>query len=387
MKQRRSNYTARKSAVVAATAVFSVFAPFACFADVCRADTNSDGYYYSDSVNTGHDNGFSKKNKIKSSDPHYGWNLGQFCVNGFTGTTEDSNGNMVFLKNVGDTVTLSFELFEDIDRLNDDGDLSISKDKNGYDEYFETDKTNCGRGMLIVRKTDSQNGKSEPLIYTDYLSGIETDAVTEIALFEEGDYEVALDYEIKEERHVVGFVPWFPKYRDYRIFFRFSVRNGNCMAYPIELNTNRELGNNSVTEEGFSIDFVNSRYLDICIQYESVSVSEEGIVTDVRYNRTAREGEVYSEEGIYTITAKNKYTSQTTVKVIRVGSGGIVSDEKESFSKTGLFNMDGFRGIFVTRTANQTNNSSSVGIALPICMILVISLSTIVFFKLRKKRH
>ena len=116
-------------------------------------------------------------------------------------------------------------------------------------------------------------------------------------------------------------------------------------------------------------------------------LTEEGIVTDVRYNRTAREGEVYSEEGIYTITAKNKYTSQTTVKVIRVGSGWTVSDEKESFDETGLFNMDGFRGIFVTRTANKTNSSSSVGIALPICLILVISLSTIVIFKLRKKRH
>ena len=386
MKQSTLNHTAKRNAAIAVTAVFSVMS-FAAVSGVCRADATTDCYYFSDSVNTGHDNGFSKKKEISSSDPHYGWDLGQFCVSDFTGKTEDEEGNPVFLKNVGDTVTLSFELFEDIDRLNDDSDLYICHDTNGYDSYFKTEKTDCGRGMLIVRKTDSQNGKGDPLIYTDYLSGIETGADTEVALFEEGDYEVALDYEIKEKRHLIGPIPWIPDYHNYRIFFRFSVRNGNCMAYPIELDTNRELMNDSVTEKGFSLDFVNSRYLDICIKYESVVFTDDGMITDVRFNRTAREGEEYTEEGLYTITVKNQYTSQTTVKEILVGSIWNEQDQADSCEIKEEKKTAGYKGFRSSKSTNQNTEKPNAWFFISVSSSLTSLCLIVVVICLLRKMH
>ena len=59
-------------------------------------------------------------------------------------------------------------------------------------------KTNFKHGTLIIRFTDFQGNKSDPIIYTDFLAAnARTGADTRVQFFEEGDYEVALDYEIK----------------------------------------------------------------------------------------------------------------------------------------------------------------------------------------------
>ena len=63
---------------------------------------------------TGLDNGFSGDKKIDNKDPHYGWDLGQFYVCGFTQRTEDTQHGDVFLKNVGDKVELHFNLLQNI---------------------------------------------------------------------------------------------------------------------------------------------------------------------------------------------------------------------------------------------------------------------------------
>ena len=78
-------------------------------------------------VSTGMDNGYSGNNKIGITDPHYGWKLGQFFVSGYTRETEKDK-NPVFLKNVGDQITLWFNLEQDINRLNDNENLSINGD-------------------------------------------------------------------------------------------------------------------------------------------------------------------------------------------------------------------------------------------------------------------
>ena len=49
-----------------------------------------------------------------------------------------------------------------------------------------------------------------------------------------------------------------------------------------------------------------------------------GLTEDVRFNRPARDGEQYTEEGIYTITVSNRYTGQQTVKQIYVGTNKIL---------------------------------------------------------------
>ena len=63
----------------------------------------------------------------------YGWSLGTFLVNGYTREIS-SNGTPVFLKNVGDKVTLWFTLTQDINNLNGKSALTISEDTNGYDQ-------------------------------------------------------------------------------------------------------------------------------------------------------------------------------------------------------------------------------------------------------------
>ena len=281
-------------------------------------ESNTTKYYMGEVVNTGTDNGYSKSEKIDRNDLHFGWQLGRFFVSGYTRVTEDDEGDPVFLKNVGDKVTLWFNLAQDIDCLNGDDDLTVVEDENGSDEYFGIDRTNFGRGTLIVRYTDYQNATQKPVIYTDYLAGnVAVGADTTVQLFEEGDYEIALNYEVRSKRFV-------DKVENYRISFKFSVRNGNCMVYPIDTLTNAELSNTAITPNGFRLDLARSRYLDINIKRETLTEGAVGLTEDIRFNRPAKDGDQYTAEGIYTITVINRYTQQTTTKQIYVGTDDIL---------------------------------------------------------------
>lgn len=115
-------------------------------------ESNESKHYLGTVVNAGHDTGFSENNAISENDPHFGWKLGEFYVNGYTRVTEDKNGTPVFLKTVGDTVTLWFKLEQDITKLNGDETLSINDDANGHDEYFGIEKTDKGHSSqpLVV---------------------------------------------------------------------------------------------------------------------------------------------------------------------------------------------------------------------------------------------
>ncbi|WP_205408862.1 hypothetical protein, partial [Bifidobacterium lemurum] len=175
-------------------------------------------------VNTGKDNGYSKENAIDKDDPHWGWTLGRFYVKGYT-RQATADGKPLFLKNTGDKVSLWFSLSQDIDRLNGDDKLSIAQDKDGWDQKMGISQQDFARGALIVKQTDYQNN-TKTNIYTDFLSASSTDtADTKVEVFEEGDYEVVLDYKIKRTRlNVFGWKP-LPAYSDYRISFAFSVLN------------------------------------------------------------------------------------------------------------------------------------------------------------------
>ena len=298
------------------------FSPVSVYA---TDNTSENKHYMGSVVNAGHDTGFSESNKITEKDPHFGWTLGDFYVDGYTRVTANEGGDPVFLKTVGDTVTLWFQLNQDINQLNGNKKLSVEDDSNGYDEYFGIKKTEMGHGTLIIRHTDYQNHTSDPVIYTDYLAATATQsAAVEVKLCEEGDYEVALNYEIRKDNvDIFGWNP-FPSYYNYRIFFRFSVRNGNCMVYPFDVVTGEELINTAITENGFYLDLAKSRYLDIDIKKETLKEGAEGLTEDVRFNRPAKDGDQYTEEGIYTITVRNKYTEQETVKKIYVGTNGVL---------------------------------------------------------------
>lgn len=262
--------------------------------------------------------GYSGSSEIEKKDIHYNWDIGQFFVSGFTDKVKESDGNIVFLKNVGDKVTLWFNLNQNINELNGDKDLKITDDTEGYDKYFETERTDFGKGTLIIRYTDYNNNSSEPLVYKNYLAAnTSVGADTKVQLFEEGDYEVALDYEVTSDQLI-------DKVGHYRIFFTFSVRNGNCMVYPLDISTGSELTNSSMTENGFMLDLAKSRYLQINVKREVLTDSANGLVEDTRSNAPAKDGEKYTEEGIYTITATNQYTNQKTTKKIYVGTNNLM---------------------------------------------------------------
>lgn len=257
---------------------------------------------------------FSGEEPIDSKDIHYGWDLGNFLVSGYTQKTDGESGNPIFLKNVGDTVTLGFRLKQDINALNGDGKLTITSIKKANDQDFEIEITNFGRGTLIVRYTDYTNEKTKPRLYTNYLSATaKQEADTFIRLCEEGDYEVALDYEVTKDDLI-------DKVGRYRIYCKFSVRNSNCMVYPMDAKTGNELTNGSIAENGFRLDLAKSRYLSITVKRATLNSTGDNFVEDTRFNRAAKDGETYTDEGIYTITVRNNYTHEETIKKIAVGS-------------------------------------------------------------------
>ena len=45
-----------------------------------------------------------------------------------------------------------------------------------------------------------------------------------------------------------------------------------------------------------------------------------GVIEDERFNRPAKDGDRYTQEGIYTISVSNRYTGESTTKTIFVGS-------------------------------------------------------------------
>ncbi len=260
---------------------------------------------------------YSGSKEIKTGDIHYNWNLGDFFVSGFT-STSDKNGEIVFLKNVGDVVTLWFNLSQDIDALNNNKDLTITADPDGQDQHFGTPKTDFGRGMLIIQYTDHENVKHDPVMYKNYLeANTSLGANTRVQLFEEGDYEVALDYEVTKDQLV-------DKVGHYRIAFKFSVRNANCMVFPMDVKTGAELTNSSVTPNGFYLDLARSRYLKLYIEKSIWTEGADGLTKDTRFNTTAKDGDKYTDEGIYTITVENEYTGAKTTKEIYVGTNRIL---------------------------------------------------------------
>ena len=266
-----------------------------------------------DKIGVKKDTGFSEEVTIDSKNPHYGWKLGTFSINGYTRETT-YNGDAMFLKNAGDKVTLWFKLDKDIEDLKGDGKYAIAEDKKGSDQYFEVPNTNFKHGALIIRFTDHEGVKHDPVIYTDFLAAdATTGADTKAVLFEEGDYEVALDYTIGEKGV-------FGSENDYRIFFKFSIRNGNTMFFPFDLGTGAELRDKAITPNGFTIDMAKSRYLNINVTRTAIVSGAVGHSEDVRFNGPAKDGAQYKDEGVYTVDVTNQYTNEHTVKTFYVGS-------------------------------------------------------------------
>ncbi len=270
------------------------------------------------------DNGYYKNIGLDSDNPHLGWDIGSFTIGGFTSHTQNSDGEDVFLKNVGDKVRLWFNMTEgiNINKLNNNSDQYINNDANGYDQKLNVPMQNFKHGALIIRFTDYKGQKHDPIIYTNFLEAIASPgADTKVQLFEEGDYEVSLDYEIIDTN-------WKDRIYNYKIAFNFQIRNSNTIVYPQDLETGTYLANDSVTENGFMLDWAKSRYLDVNVKLSQWTKGANGYTEDIRFNRTAKESDVYKDTGIYTITVTNPttdpYGNNPTVKKIYVGSDNVL---------------------------------------------------------------
>ena len=110
------------------------------------------------------------------------------------------------------------------------------------------------------------------------------------------------------------------------------------MVFPYDaVNRNQELKNSSVSENGFYLDLAKSRYLKINVEMVRWTKGVDGYTKDVRYNRPAKDGDEYTEEGIYTIEVSNPTTEKNTVKKIYVGSDSVIiasmNPKNDSYSK------------------------------------------------------
>lgn len=287
-----------------------------------KLDT-ADAYEFSDVYRVDSQDGFKNPTAIKSDDPHNDWTLGKFYVSGYTDVMYDGS-IPVFLKVPGDKAALWFSLEHALDKCNGRTDVKVEYISSGSDIYFGTPTINdFGRGALIIRKTD-KNNKKERYIYTNYLEASAAVGVnTRVDLFEEGDYEVALDYQLHYDKPFV-FGTTTTKTLTYRVFFKFKVRNGDVSAFIRDVDTNQFITNGNIAENGFYIDVANSQYLTLFIKREILSESLDGLVEDTKFSGVAKEGRHYTDEGIYTVTVNNLATGDSVEKKVYVGDSDIL---------------------------------------------------------------
>lgn len=297
---------------------------------------------------------YTDPTSIGKKDPHFGWELGSFKLEGYTKKVDGKSDSPVFLKNVGDNVLLSFSLAYDIAKLNDDEHLSISDD-NDIDINNSPNKNKpIGYGTLFIYKTDENGNTSEPIIYKDFLkANVSVGADTVVQLLEEGDYTIILDYELKSSPREVANVDILPKHSNYQISYSFLVRNGNCMVFPFDLKENKELKNKAITPNGFRLDLAKSKYLSINVTHSVIVDGPNGKSEDIRFNGPAKDGAEYTDEGIYTISVKNQYTGVSTKKTIYVGD----STYYKALSKSSTSVSD---LISLTRSGARINNDGSL---------------------------
>ncbi len=276
-------------------------------------------------VNAGKKGGnYSESKSITRSDIDNGCELGSFIISGFT-EKEESGTKTTFVKTRGHDMTLWFDLERNIDDLPGNGKRSILSDPKGWDTTFKAPEsvTDFGRGTLLVQHVGA-DGKPRTVIYTDYLAAKETGtANTRIEIKEEGIYNVALDYMIKNS----DLKEALNSTTCYRISFSFEVKNGSGMVYLFDTETGSELEDYSRTEAGFRIDKGNSK--SVKVNYIRFAINQNGNALDVRASAPASDGDVFTETGYYILTMINTETGVALEKHIFVGDQSDLEEYSE----------------------------------------------------------
>ena len=166
----------------------------------------------------------------------------------------------------------------------------------GYSFKAPEEVTDFGRGTLLVQHIGS-DGKARTVTYTDFLAAKETGtANTRVDIKEEGIYNVALDYMIKNS----DLKEALNSTTTYRLSFSFEVKNGSGMVYLFDIGTGSELEEYSRAETGFRIDKANSK--SVKVNYVRYAINQKGNALDVRASAPASDGDVFKDVGYYILT-------------------------------------------------------------------------------------
>ncbi len=260
---------------------------------------------------------------LQSGDHLFSCDTIDIVISNFASKIE-KDGKIYFLKTSPYVPSLSLDIEanpKNMSNVNSEKVVELWNDTdNSVDDYGYAGKV--GKGLLYIEYTDYK-GNTETYAMADVLN---SNVDTPVWFGQEGSYRVGLCFETRrfekrEREKILGFkigkeVDIYT-YNNYRMDFEFEIRNGNTMLFLFDDN-GAELKNGAVTS-GFSIDLADSHYLDIRVKRE-VTVDQNSLQedTDTRINTVANEKVTYNEEGIYTLTAYNSVTNETTTKRILV---------------------------------------------------------------------
>lgn len=295
------------------------------------------------------DNNYDNAEQVKVGDRQQGWTLGDFIVSDYSSRLSDSSGNDIFLKKIGDKITLSFDLQQNIKKLNNNDNFQIASIKNANLVNPTLKGKINGLGTLVVQMKEPSGKLEKAKVYKNYLSGVNKNANAEVITLEEGDYHAVLCYAI-DDTSFLGDI--LNRHQYYRIDYNFKIRNGNANAFIKDISTKSELEDGATTTNGFTIDTANSKYLNIQI----VKTNQDGkVVKNVPY----KSGESIDDEGKYEISITTDYSNIATKKTIYV--------KKKSVTKT----------VKKEVTVGPRKNKSSIKKHILLVVLLIIAVSCI----------
>ena len=329
---------------------------------IAKAETvsanNGNSYSYSQLMGCSDGSGYANAKALAVGDPLVGVNVAEIKLSNFSSTTI-KYGKRYFLKTVPDVPVLSIGLKTDLNNLggsgawvNEDGDTRIP------DYGFVG---NIGYGWLGISYTDYQ-GKVQTVAIKDVFKKVKNNTSFTPAWFgTEGSYKISLCFEAK--RQTGTYKNWHNPfyytndptygYTNYRIDAQFEIRNANAQVFAFDSKGN-ELQNGSVCSE-FTLDFANSRYLQINIKREvAVNSNELMESTDVRFNSVGVDKRTYNTPGVWTVTARNEVTGDSTIRRILV----IASNDTEEANALKAATSKKY-SEFSSLTVKQNNESVS----------------------------
>lgn len=370
---------------------------------IAKAETgsanNGNTYSYSQLMSCADGSGYANAKSLAVGDPLVGVNVAEIKLSNFSSTTI-KEGKRYFLKTSPDIPVLSIELKTDVNNLggsgawiNEDGDTRIP-------DYGFVGAV--GYGWLGISHTDYQ-GKVQTVCIKDALKKVRNNNSFMPAWFgAEGDYKVSLCFEAKRqtgtEKNWHG--PFYYTndpvygYTNYRIDATFEIRNANAQVFAFDLNGN-ELLSGSVCDQ-FTLDFANSRYLQISVKREiAVNTNELMESTDVRFNSVGVDQRTYSTPGVWTITSRNEITGDSTIRRILVVDSNNVEETNvlktatsKKYSEFSLLDNDrGNQGVNALNADNENSvakNNSGIIITIVVSatvLIIAIIICTVIIKK------